>query len=144
MHIWPHLPFSFGSSFLLNDGGQGGVVSTSYVPVAFGGNNTFLENRGTSLTVSGVRTSTEPFWENGSNFHTYHTPWLLTVQYLEKLYVNGWGIMAASWLCAKPGVALMSLVQLCTLNSDDPLMVTTVAHIGKCFFLQLESGVHNA
>ena len=37
----------------MNDGGGGGVVSTSYLPLVFEGNNSFLGNRGTSLTVSG-------------------------------------------------------------------------------------------
>ena len=36
----------------MNDGGRGGVVSTSYVPLLLDGNNTFHNNRGTSLAVS--------------------------------------------------------------------------------------------
>ena len=42
----------FCSSFSANDGGRGGVVSTSYLPLMFDGNNSFHSNRGTSLAVS--------------------------------------------------------------------------------------------
>ena len=40
------------STFIGNDGGRGGVVSTSYLPLRFDGNNTLARNTGTGLTVS--------------------------------------------------------------------------------------------
>ncbi len=40
------------SSFTGNNGGRGGILSTSYLPLLFEGASKFTKNSGTSLTVS--------------------------------------------------------------------------------------------
>lgn len=42
----------FFSTFISNDGGRGGAVSTANVPLSFSGFNVFKANRGRSVVVS--------------------------------------------------------------------------------------------
>ena len=48
--VYNYIPCVY-STFIANNGNDGGAVSTAYLPLSFRGSNTFEENRGHSFEV---------------------------------------------------------------------------------------------
>lgn len=48
--VYNYIPCVY-STFIANNGNDGGAVSTAYLPLSFRGTNTFEENRGRTFVV---------------------------------------------------------------------------------------------